>query len=575
MSQELAPTSPMFHNAQLIHDDTGGARAVEIAAMFGDSVIGVKHCIDPRSGKVSAATWGVLAAGVACVVASAIAFAVSVSAAADSERSLEAWRRAGRPAHAFRPRELGVAVDWVAFGGLALGLAGLSLGLARARRERLHPYYRIGTAPGVELAVESAPSAAFPLIAPSGDDFVFNYGAGIDGELIVDGKATPLTELAATGRARPSPAIAGAVEVAIPPAARIRAHAGQTTFVVSSVARPRRHAAPPLASVDGRLLAYVAGSFAVHLVAWGLLQLIAPDAAGVNLTGDDSEEIGTHWTGVARIEPPPDEPRDDGDGSRGGGGVEAAPMELPSGIAGDPGAEQADRRMQVTRTQDRPQLSREQAIQRARDAGILGSEQLLASITAFAATGEVSSGPDLIDVRGGIYGASGESWGNFAGGVSGLGMGGGCGEGPCGTIGTGVRYDTIGNGKRAGDGYRPFRGGAPGGSGRNPVVPRIGDPTTSGPSYDKSIVRRYIRRHIEEIGYCYDKQLLARAGIEGDIKATFLISPLGNVQSASATGFDADVASCLAAVIQRIEFPAPREGGVQVTYPFHFRAAGR
>src|SRR5262249_4758582 len=29
-------------------DDFGGARAVEVAAMLGDSVVGVKHCIDPK-----------------------------------------------------------------------------------------------------------------------------------------------------------------------------------------------------------------------------------------------------------------------------------------------------------------------------------------------------------------------------------------------------------------------------------------------------------------------------------------------------------------------------------------------
>jgi hypothetical protein len=509
------------------------------------------------------------------VVVSAIAFAASVSTAAANEHRLDAWQRANRPAHAFRPHELGVTVDWLAFGGLALGLAGLTLGLARARRERVHPYYRIGTAPGVELAVDGAPSAAFPLIAPSGDDFVFNYGGGIDGELIVDGKATPLAELAAAGRSRPSAAIAGAVEVAIPPAARIRARAGQTTFVVSSVARPRRHATPLLAGLDGRTLAYIAGSLAVHLVAWGLLRLIPPDAAEHNLELEASEDASTRWARVAQIEPPPDEQRNGGGGEGDGGGVEAAPMALPSGVAGNPEAERAERRMQVARTQDQPQLSREEAIQRARDAGFLGSDRLRSGITAFAATGHVSSGPDLIDVRGGIYGSGGESWGNFGGGVHGLDMGGGCEQGPCGTIGTRVRYDTIGGGVHAGDNYRPFRGNGPGGTGRNPILPRIGEPTTSGASYDKSIVRRYIRRHINEIGYCYDKQLLARPGIEGEVTVAFLISPVGNVQSASATGFDADVARCLAAVIQNIGFPSPRDGGVQVNYPFHFRAAGR
>ena len=38
-------------------DDLGGARAVEVAAMLGDSVVGVKHCIDPHGGKIQGMTW--------------------------------------------------------------------------------------------------------------------------------------------------------------------------------------------------------------------------------------------------------------------------------------------------------------------------------------------------------------------------------------------------------------------------------------------------------------------------------------------------------------------------------------
>jgi len=54
---------------------------------------------------------------------------------------------------------------------------------------------------------------------------------------------------------------------------------------------------------------------------------------------------------------------------------------------------------------------------------------------------------------------------------------------------------------------------------------------------------------------------------------TFMISAAGAVQSTSATGFDPEVASCLAGVIKAIEFPATPDGtGVQVNYPFHFHA---
>ncbi len=51
-------------------------------------------------------------------------------------------------------------MDGVAFGGLALGLGLAATALVRARSERRSPFYRIGTAPGVEQPVEQSPSRA-------------------------------------------------------------------------------------------------------------------------------------------------------------------------------------------------------------------------------------------------------------------------------------------------------------------------------------------------------------------------------------------------------------------------------
>ena len=61
-------------------DDNNAAKAIEVAAMLGDSVVDVKHCMDPKSGTVSRKTWGLAAAGLACVLASAASFADWISA---------------------------------------------------------------------------------------------------------------------------------------------------------------------------------------------------------------------------------------------------------------------------------------------------------------------------------------------------------------------------------------------------------------------------------------------------------------------------------------------------------------
>jgi hypothetical protein len=554
-------------------EELGGARAVEVAAMLGDSVIGVKHCMDPRSGKVTPTTWALAAAGAACLVASVIAFAASVRNVSDNAHRHETWVRVDhKPERAFRPQLLGPGGDWVAFGGLALGLVGVTLALLRARGERTSPYYRIGTAPGVELALENAPLPAFPLVAPSGDDFVFNYGAGIDGELIVDGKATPLSALVAAGRARPSAATAGAIEVPIPLRARIRARAGQTTFVVSAVLRPRRHSTALLARFESRAMAYIAGSLVLHLAAWGFLQTIPPEQATVSAIPESLEDLAMRAAIIARADPVPEPIENRGDGS----GEEAAPsMALPSGATGNPDAPKADGRLRVARTDDPPRMSREDAIQLAIREGILGSDQLLSGVKALSATSDFASGYDTENVNGPIYGIDGVGRGNFGGGITGIDLGGGCLDVTCsGTI-PGA-YGKIPGGRSAGADYKGPFGNGPRSRGHQPTLPRIGDPTTSGPGYDKSIIRRYIRRHINEIGYCYEKQLLAHPDLEGEIMASFLISAPGMVQSSTAKGFDAEVAGCIAGVIKAIDFPATGDGGgVQVNYPFRFHGAAQ
>jgi hypothetical protein len=103
---------------------------------------------------------------------------------------------------------------------------------------------------------------------------------------------------------------------------------------------------------------------------------------------------------------------------------------------------------------------------------------------------------------------------------------------------------------------------------------RIGQASAVG-DLDKNIIRRYIKRNINRIKYCYEKQLLVTPKLEGTVTAEFVITAQGTVATASATGVDPEVASCVAAVIKAIEFPRPKGGGiVKVTYPFTFRATG-
>lgn len=557
------------------HTDEVGAGAVEVAAMLGDSVVGVKHCMNPRAGKVTMKTWGLFAAGAACLLTSGIAFATSVDIAASNKAALDYHTRVlKRPEFAYRPAPTPAGLPFLAFGGLALGLAGLTAGLVRLRDEKKSPYYRVGTAPGVEQPLDTAPSPSFPLVAPAGDDFVFNFGPGIDGEMTVGGQTTSLAELAASGRARPSATTAGAIEVPIPAHARIRATSGNTTFVVSAVAKPRRQPMP-LFALENRTMGYVAGSLAVHLGVWAFLQTVPAENEGINvdLTAQEALAVRASTTDHDTVPPPEPDRDDDGSGDSQGMGAKLA---LDEGAAGKPTADSVDGHLRIKDNQREPALTRAQAIEDARNRGILGSTAALTSaIGTLASDADYSSGFDDANVYGPLFGADGEGRGVFGGGVHGFGPGGGCAMPPCGIIGTGD-YGTIGTGDKAGDGWS----GPGGGNGRlrkrAPFSPSgyLGRPISEG-DLDKAIIKRYIKRQVDKIAYCYEKQLLANPGLGGTVNVQFLIAANGSVQSASGAGVSGDVSSCVASVIKNISFPAPRNGGtVQVNYPFNFHRAG-
>lgn len=568
------PPAPNFQGLHEAADDYSGARAVEVAAMLGDSVVGVKHCIDPRGGKITVATWTLFAIGIMTLVASIFAFYVSVDNAAREEgrRKYETEctidgkhdpKCTKKPSFAFRERRLSVGYDWIAFGGFALSLVSVTAGLARMRKEKQSPWVRVGTAPDVEFATEGAPSASFPLVSPQGNEFSFNFGPGMEGEMNVGGQSTSLAELAAQGRTSICP---------LPNNAKIRVRTGKTTFLVSAVPAPRRHAMPLFAALESNVLVYFAGSLAAHLGFWFLLQQIPVDEGAPN--PDETLAVNTtnRSASTSQDDPPPpkeEEKPDDGKDESGGTGTA---MMLDEGKMGKKESDRATGQYKMKKEQEDPQLAKQQQLEQSRTAGILGSQALQngGAFASLTGTGDVSSGFDESNVFGGLLGNEpGEMNGGFGYGRSGFGPGGG-GTG-WGTVGTG-RYGTIGHGSGTGSGYG-VGGGRGGMRGHTAGVPSvsIGQPNSQG-DLDKAIIRRYIKRNEPKIRYCYEKQLLARPGLSGTVQAQFFIAPNGAVTSSTGTGVDPEVANCVADVIHGIEFPKPKGGGgVQVNYPFTFR----
>jgi hypothetical protein len=558
--------SPMLPNPLI--DEPIGAKAIEVAALLGDSVIDVKHCIDPKSGKVTRTTIAFFA--VACVLAvmSVVAFAVSVHVAAVNHAALDAWTHVlKRPAYSFRPEELSFAYDWCAFGGCVTAVIAAVAGVARWRAEKRSPFYRIGTAPGVELALDGAPAAAFPLVgpSPSGDDFVMTYAAGIEGDLSLDGTTTSLAELATHGK--PSGRTAGAIELPIPAGARIRARNGKATFVITAVPQPRRHAAPLLANVERRTVMYVAGSLAAHLIVLGALAQLQEGDGTAAIDYDGRELIDISSTSVERETQTPPDKTDDGNSPGGGGDQGATALDAIMGRAGKPDSTQQGA-MKIAGEQAPPQLTRQEIIDAARTTDIAARVHA-SDFENLVASADLQTGFDDRTIIGADAEGTETGYGSFGRSRSGFGTGcGGC-EG-WGTIGSG-RFGTIGTGP--GTGFGPGGGDGHVFRDRKHVseVPRpvIGEPEGIGDG--REIVRRYINRNIEKIKYCYEKELLAKPGLAGTISVQFFLGETGNVTGSVGQGFDANVASCVADVVAHIQFPR-MPGSATVHYPFTFRA---
>ncbi|HEY0192883.1 MAG TPA: FHA domain-containing protein, partial [Kofleriaceae bacterium] len=484
-------------------DDHHGARAVEVAAMLGDSVIAVKHCIDPHGGKVTSKTWAIGGLAVVAMILSIIAFKISIDTAAFNKGRYDYETiTLKKPGYSVRPVVLSPGYDWMAFGDFAAAIVLFTVFLARFRKEKQSPMFRIGTGADVEFPTEGSPAPSFPMIAPQGDEFAFHFSPGMEGEMSAGGQTTSLAELAAQGRTTICP---------LPPAAKIRVRVGrQTTFLISAVAQPRRQTAPLFGAMDTPFLVSLGGTGAAFAIILALLFQLAPDQSGASIDLLSNEDTTTRTSSSAQDDPPPVKPEekpDDGNNQSGGTGTA---MALDEGKMGKKDSDRAEGQYKMQKNSDDPQLARQQAIEQARTAGILGSSALTqgGAFASLTGTGDISSGFDDSNVYGGLLGnEAGEMNGGFGYGRSGFGPGGG-GTG-WGTIGTG-RYGTIGHGSGTGDGYG-VGGGRGGMRGRTAAVPTvsIGQPNSQG-DLDKAIIRRYIKRNIQKIQYCYEKQLLAK-----------------------------------------------------------------
>jgi TonB family protein len=265
-------------------------------------------------------------------------------------------------------------------------------------------------------------------------------------------------------------------------------------------------------------------------------------------------------------------------------------LEIPGAAAGGPAIAVADAadlvplwdraRLAWSEHADRADRSRTTALTPLRALLVLETEYEYKRFGLFApeeqrdvaATGSRDSavGRDAAGVLGALVGNQiGEAYSVGGLGLIGTGAsGGGAGEG---TIGLG-NLGTIGKGGGGGNGSG-FGRGASGLGGRRARLPEVepGQATVRGP-LEREIIRRIVRRHINEVKYCYEQQLVRKPDLGGRILVQFTIAPSGQVIASAlenSTMGDARVEGCAIQAVRRWEFPGARAGGItSVVVPF-------
>jgi len=543
-----------------------GSRAVEVQSRYRGVITHTRHLTDATGRSTASLASALVAAGLAAVlIALAVFFGTVVSAGRERAR-YDAFVGAGQDAKSFPWTRPSPGRDAVVFGGLALGVALVYAGLKR--RGRAAADFTIGADAKADapVATELIGARAFALVSARGTGFLVNVTPAMAGEACLDGRPVSLAELVRQRGPSFSLGERGTALIAC----------GDTSFSIRATAAPRRLPVPLWAS-SWREQGYHAGTAAVLLLFLAIVFSVPPDAKSLSLEHFSAER------GLLPVLLTPPAPKD-----------EALPAWLDRSSPDEPGGrgrrhDGAEGVMGKSTAKNRqglyairgpednqdPHLAKQRAAEDARNRGILGVLRGVEGSPIASIWGRTTAlGSDTENVLGGLLGAQiGESYGLDGLALVGTGSGGGgTGQQTLGLDGYGTLGKGGGGGKLAGYGR-----GAGGLAGRKPKVPGIvpGQATVRG-SLDKEIIRRIIRRHLNEVKFCYEAELARNASLAGRVAVQFTISGGGEVIASvlqSSTMGNARVESCVVQAVRRWEFPRPALGGlVIVSYPFNFQS---
>ncbi|MFL5320591.1 MAG: TonB family protein [Myxococcaceae bacterium] len=177
-------------------------------------------------------------------------------------------------------------------------------------------------------------------------------------------------------------------------------------------------------------------------------------------------------------------------------------------------------------------------------------------------------GTGINNALGGLKGGAGVGDAHGVGGLGSRGNGAGGG-------GTGLGLGGLGT---KGVGHGGGGGGLDlGGRGKEGTRIIPGKTTVVG-GLSKDVIMKVIKRHQNEIKYCYETELQKSPDLSGKVAVAWTIDGSGSVADASvseSTLNNSTAEQCMLSKIRRWKFPEPEGGGVvAVTFPWVFKPAG-
>ncbi len=439
----------------------------------------------------------------------------------------------------YRWRFVGVPLAWVppAFAKFTWLLAPT---LSEASEEWRNEFY---------VPPEDLPHDDFALFEWSGGGYVFNMSDKWSGFVDIGDDRHTFQSLIESGTA--SAVGPGQYQVPVDGDTRVVADLGHVIFFGQNVA-PGQRVAGGKGEVDYPFLAIMSFmAFLLMMVFIVFLTSGPPPDSGVM-------EVPDRFVELLLQQPEPEEQKEDNKPDANPDAGEGAKAKKEEGKVGKKDAKMEKAKGTKVEMQKR-QLDKDIA----ENAGVLGALRDGAELDGVFGSSNLNS--DLAGGIGGLIGAKGTQIGAGGLGARGSGLGGGGTAGGLGGMGT--------KGRGSGASGYGSGGGNFGAKGSGGIGRIGGDPIILG-ALDKSLIDRVIKRHMNQIRYCYQRELTKNPNLGGKITVKFVIAKDGTVSKAStkkSTMGNSAVESCINRRFHRFRFPEPKGGGIViVSYPFIF-----